>query len=66
MENIISDYPCRSCLNERDDHYDGFLGLSMACVHGHCPKSFAMYGASNQVDGERICSDYLHDEKAWW
>ena len=66
----VDDSPCRSCVHEREEGYDGCCGLKgFKCVLdylGHKPKSFAMYGADSQEDGESKCSDYLHDEKAWW
>jgi hypothetical protein len=62
----VDEAPCRSCLHEREDGFDGCVGLKgFECVLGHTPLSFAMYGSSSNEDGQTKCSDYLHDDRAW-
>ena len=58
--------PCRSCLNSREKWSGNHL-VSLECGQGiGSHRTYKEYGAASQADGEKVCSYYFHDEKAWW
>jgi len=59
-------FPCRTCLNEKNFEQVTDTLCTFECKKGHAPKDLKIYGAASQDEGKLICTDYAHEENAWW
>jgi hypothetical protein len=59
-------FPCRTCENQKDFNQVTEYGCTFKCAKGHPSRALKVYGADTQEQGEIICSDYAHEEDAWF